>query len=156
MVRDLVIIEESVKQLESDSAILLENHYKYSDIILETQADLISCWECLRQNSDQRGLALSESQKFQRFLRDSSDILSWIADMQQLIEGDSEPSTLPDATSLLERILEYEGEFTARNASFLDTIAFGNSLITSHHSETLLTNSINLNTKNFTSKRKMV
>ena len=138
LVRDLAVIEERVQQLDSESSVLMNKYSKYTDVILQSQANLISCWEGLRRNANKRGLVLSESQKMHKFLGDYSDIITWISGMNQLIDCDSTPTTLSDGNALFDRFLEYEGEFIAREESFLSTIAFGNSLIASKHSQLTL------------------
>lgn len=135
LVRDLVVIEERVKQLDSESSTLMNKYSDFTDVVLQAQANLICCWEGLRRGADRRGFVLSESQKLHKFLCDSSDIITWISGMKQLIECDSTPTTLSEVNPLFDRILEYEGEIMAREESFLSIITFGNSLIASNHSQ---------------------
>ena len=133
LVRDLVAIEERVKSLDSEADDLIVRYSTYSNTIVEAQAELVSCWEGLRTSAVERGNSLSDSQKLHRFLRDSSDLINWIFDMKHLTEEDSEPETLPDSEALLERMQEYEGEFSSRKETFISTLLFGNSLISENN-----------------------
>ena len=133
LVRDLVAIEERIRALDVEANDLIVKFSTYHDIIVEAQAELVSCWEGLRKSSVERGNNLSYSQKLHRFLRDSSDLINWIHDMRNLTGEDSEPETLPDSEALLERMQEYEGEFSSRKEILKSTLQFGNSLLTGNN-----------------------
>ena len=131
--RDLVAIEERVKSLDTESNDLIVKFSTYSDIIVEAQAELVSCWEGLRKSAVERGSILSDSQNLHKFLRDSSDLINWISDMKHLTGEDAEPETFPDSEALLERMQEYEGEFSSRKETFISALQFGKSLLTGSH-----------------------
>ena len=118
-----------MKLLQIESTKLQEKYISYSDLLGESQADLIRHWEELRKLTEERGIKLSFSQRLQKFSRDSYDILAWISDIKQLISQDAEPETVLDAEALIERMQDYDGELFVREANITSTLQFGNTLV---------------------------
>ncbi|CAL8071830.1 unnamed protein product [Calicophoron daubneyi] len=127
--RDLAALEEKLAQFRVDADALAEKHPDSKETIHTKHQTLVSAWEKLKAQSDERKAKLDEAFKLQRFLADWRDLSLWISDMKTLIEADELAKDVAGAEAHLERHNEHKAEITSREDGYHTCLDEGRNLI---------------------------
>ena len=95
--------------------------------------ELNNYWSNLQNKSDERKQRLVDSYKLQKFLSDYRDLITWLNEIQSIINADELAKDVSHAEALIERHGEYYAEIETHGDLFQQTIQGGAELIESDH-----------------------
>ncbi|MED6269717.1 Spectrin beta chain, non-erythrocytic 1 [Characodon lateralis] len=101
MERDLVAIEDKLKDLEKEANRLASEHPEQSEAIKGRLAEITAVWDEMKGTLKNREESLGEASKLQQFLRELDDFQSWLSRTQTAIASEDMPNTLAEAEKLL-------------------------------------------------------
>ncbi|KAM4599411.1 spectrin beta chain, non-erythrocytic 1 isoform 3-T3 [Fundulus diaphanus] len=101
MERDLVAIEDKLKDLEKEAERLASQHPEESEAIKARLAEITGVWDEMKGTLKNREESLGEASKLQQFLRELDDFQSWLSRTQTAIASEDMPNTLSEAEKLL-------------------------------------------------------
>ncbi|KAK5602793.1 Spectrin beta chain, non-erythrocytic 1, partial [Crenichthys baileyi] len=101
MERDLVAIEDKLKDLEKEADRLASEHPEQSEAIKGRLAEITAVWDEMKGTLKNREESLGEASKLQQFLRELDDFQSWLSRTQTAIASEDMPNTLAEAEKLL-------------------------------------------------------
>eukprot|EP00731_Ephydatia_muelleri_P023860 Em0016g131a len=131
--RELAALQDKVTLLGEEAMNLQKNHPESTDQIAAKQAEIVGLWEGVKHKASKRGTRLDDALKFQKFLADQRELLSWVSDMKALISADELAKDVAGAEALQQRHRERKGEIDAQEDNFKMTAQFGQGLISSGH-----------------------
>nr|WAW84869.1 spectrin alpha chain [Halisarca dujardinii] len=131
--RDLAALEDKIETISGGTSSLQQRYPESSAQIAATQAEVVGQWERLKLKASRRKAQLDDSHKFQKFLVDHKDLLSWVNDRRTLISSLELARDVGSAEALLARHKEIKGLIDASEDRFKVTTQFGQGLITSGH-----------------------
>ncbi|TGZ69187.1 hypothetical protein CRM22_003879 [Opisthorchis felineus] len=127
--RDLAALKDKLGQLGKDAEELAEKHPDSKNTIHEKHQTLLSAWEKLKAQADQRSAKLDEAFKLHRFLADYRDLSLWISDMQSVIEADELAKDVAGAEAQVERHYEHKAEISSREENYNTCLQEGQHLL---------------------------
>ncbi|VDP84941.1 unnamed protein product [Echinostoma caproni] len=131
--RDMVALDDRVKQLDSKAADLVQTHPTEAEAICRHQEEINQSWNNLASLAEQRKAKLLDSLDLQKFLADCRDLQSWINTMDSLVASDELAKDVTGAEALLERHRDYRTEIDTRGPAFDNLEAFGKELLDHGH-----------------------
>ncbi|TPP57241.1 Spectrin alpha chain non-erythrocytic [Fasciola gigantica] len=131
--RDMVALDDRVKQLDSKAADLVQTHPSEAEAICRHQEEINQNWNALASIAEQRKAKLLDSLDLQKFLADCRDLQSWINTMDALVASDELAKDVTGAEALLERHRDYRTEIDTRGPAFDNLEAFGKELLDHGH-----------------------
>ncbi|KAK2727728.1 hypothetical protein QYM36_008275, partial [Artemia franciscana] len=131
--RDLAALEDKVGNLRREADRLCGLHPEHAQQTNKKLEEIIETWQHLLEKAKERKRRLESSYILHRFLSDSRDLISWMADMRAVISADELAKDVAGAEALLERHNEHKGEIDAREDSFVSAAAGGQQLLEINH-----------------------
>lgn len=123
--RDLVALNDKIKQMQDTSVRLASNHPDIADQTKNKQSDVNVDWTKLLEEAKQRKEQINNLYDLQRFRSDYNDLANWILAMLNLIQSPEEAQNVIEAETLLEQHQERVKEIEAHSAPFavIDSMA---------------------------------
>ncbi|KAI0981312.1 hypothetical protein GJ496_007485 [Pomphorhynchus laevis] len=116
--------KQDLSRLHQDKDIEEEEEHE-AKCVRTAIANLKNSWNELSDLSEKRKHKLAVLIKYEKFLTDSSDLLSWLVDMNRTISSDAFAEDVSSAEALVETHHEHRGEIDARldNFTTLETVS---------------------------------
>ncbi|RXG57046.1 Spectrin beta chain, non-erythrocytic 5 [Armadillidium vulgare] len=127
---DLVALEAQLQVLVDDAA-QLQQKYPGSNTehIEEQQTLVVNNWNTLQEKAIQRRNDLQEAQKFQKFMADSRDLMSWSNDLRSSMKTHEKVRDAPSAQALKGEHERIKAEIEAREDVFQKVVDKGQEMI---------------------------
>ncbi|XP_063713105.1 spectrin alpha chain-like isoform X2 [Symsagittifera roscoffensis] len=133
--KDLVPLEESVKNLDDRHTKLIDTHPDQTDEIQEKQKEVNEAWEALKNKSDKHAAGLLEAYEYQKYLAQYRDTMAWINGMKQLAGSDELGKDVNSCEALIERHDDLKNELEAKVPQFDAFYNLADDLVNDKHPE---------------------
>ena len=131
--RDLDALGKKVKMISQECARLSATYPESGRHVSERDREVAAAWSTLLKRSQARSSKLLEAEQLQRYLNAFRDLVSWVADMEALLQVDELPQDVAGAEGLLASHSEHKAEIDARENSFKILQSNGESLVAAGH-----------------------
>lgn len=101
MERDLVAIEDKLRDLRGEAQQLGEQHPDQAKALTGQLVEISNVWDEMKNTLKNREESLGEARKLQQFLRELDDFQSWLSRTQTAIASEDMPNTLAEAEKLM-------------------------------------------------------
>ena len=127
--RDLAALEDKITALSKEAARLRDKLPGKAKNIKSKGSEVDFAWSSLKNKSRVRGNKLQESEKFQKYVNEYMDLISFLTNLSEEVRAEGLVTDVTSAESLLRRQSEYRAEVEARIGNIEAFLEQGKKLI---------------------------